>query len=158
MTEITQELLKSLLSYDPDTGVFIWRVYRSFGVRAGCVAGTTTKKGYISIKLTPRRYLAHRLAWLYMHGTWPPNQIDHINRVRSDNRITNLRLATAGQNAQNRSRDNVSGVNWHKSARKWRAYISVDRRWIYLGLFKDYDSAVAARQTAELIHHSHRPD
>ncbi len=87
-----------------------------------------------------------------MFGYEPPHTIDHINRVRDDNRISNLRLATISQNTFNQPRRKesaINGVSWHKVANKWRAYISVNGRFKHLGCYRDIDEAVAARLAAE---------
>jgi len=112
MHNITAERLREVLHYDPDTGVFTRRVSVR-GQSAGAVAGADSKSlGYVLIGVDKRRYLAHRLAWLYVHGVWPKGQIDHINGIRNDNRPANLREATIAQNRQNQTgfrRNNASG-------------------------------------------------
>lgn len=115
MSELTQDLLKSLLTYDPDTGVFR---------RAGKIITTKNTTGYIQISVKGRKYCAHKLAWLYVYGEYVPGDLDHINRIRDDNRIANLRKVTRSENCQNcgvRS-DNTSGiprVSWRSRDRKW---------------------------------------
>ena len=100
------------------------------------------------------KHLAHRLAWLYVHGEWPAEEIDHLNRVRSDNRISNLRLATQAENKQNTSlrRDSTSGhkgVSWHKRDKKWVAEIKLHGKKHYLGYFNNINDAIAARKSEE---------
>jgi hypothetical protein len=111
-TALTAARLREVIHYDPETGVFTRRV----GVRgqsAGAIAGRVSKSlGYVFIGVDKQTYLAHRLAWLYMRGVWPNAQIDHINGIRDDNRINNLREATIAQNRQNQTgfrRNNSSG-------------------------------------------------
>ena len=109
--------LRRLLSYDPKTGDFRWRVSRGGGVRAGDLAGTLHSGGYWQIYVNNRLYLAHRLAWLYVYGKWPDKGIDHKNGIRTDNRICNLREATASQNGANKGRltrntSGFKGVSW----------------------------------------------
>lgn len=145
---LTQDRLKQLLDYVPDTGVFMWRVSNR-RKKPGAIAGTQCPKGYVRISVDAKIYAAHRLAWLHMYGVWPRNEIDHINRVRNDNRIENLREADRSLNCHNsRLRvDNVSGhrgVGWHKRLQKWRARISVAGRMHELGYFLDKESAIAA--------------
>ena len=110
--ELTQDYLKSILHYDPDTGIFRWAKRRATWIPAGTIAGSTCEKGYAIIVINYKIYRAHRLAWLYMTGSHPPEFIDHINLDRKDNRFCNLRLSTRAQNMQNfRIRpDNKSGV------------------------------------------------
>jgi hypothetical protein len=100
-TTLTQQRLHELLHYDPSTGAFTWRVAPNRRIIAGSVAGVTETNGYRRIRIDGRQYGAHRLAWLYMHGEFPPNDIDHINRTRDDNRSTNLRAVTRKENMTN---------------------------------------------------------
>lgn len=154
MAILTQDLLKSLLHYDPETGVFTWLINRPNGVKVGHKSGNRTVKGYLHISIYGRQYKAHRLAWLYIHGVWPETALDHINRDGCDNRLCNLRLATHSQNMQNR-RSKYGGVTFRHGY--WRARISIDNRQIFLGQFKDKADAIAARKAAELKYHTHRP-
>jgi hypothetical protein len=160
---VTQAALWRVAKYDPDTGIFTRRINtgRHDCHKAGEVMGTKTVIGYIIIGLGNRRYMAHRLAWLYVHGEWPEQDLDHINRDKSDNRMANLRPATRLQNMQNvaKHKHNTSGVKgvcWHSQRNKWRAQINVLYRQKYLGLFDTFEAAVAARAAAEVLHHSHR--
>lgn len=114
---ITQAQLKARLTYDPVTGLF--------ARPDGSVVSTTTENGYVVVRLFDRLYRAHRLAWLYVHGCFPPNDTDHVNGVRSDNRIANLRLATRSQNLQNkrgRSTSGFKGVVTHSDVRRTNRY------------------------------------
>lgn len=153
---IDQAALKRVLDYDPDTGVFRWRV-RGFRIAPGRVAGNLNR-GYRRICIHGESYWAHRLAWLYMTGGWPEPGLDHINRHPDDNRWSNLRLATHAQNCKNRgkrsdSTSGVTGVSWYARDRKWRAYIFVDGKLINLGYYRDFDDARLARErrTKELF-------
>jgi hypothetical protein len=142
--QITQTRLKILLNYDPDTGAFTWRLSRrkcTVGSKAGCLM----RHGYITIRLDDRLYTAHRLAWLHVHGVWPSEQLDHINKNRSDNRICNLREATNAENAQNQKRrDNKSGFSGvRKENKKWLAEIKVNYKVTRLGLFETPEEAHA---------------
>lgn len=109
---ITQEYLKKVLLYKEDTGLFIWKVQLSSRGKVGTVAGTVTKAGYRVIRLQNFGYLAHRLAVLYMEGTFPTIEVDHKNGIKSDNTWTNLRQSTKSQNSHNvgRLERNTSGV------------------------------------------------
>src|SRR5690348_8900862 len=98
---LSQAHLKELLRYDPETGKFFWLVRARRRSRIGDEAGSDHGQGYIEIGIEGRRYLAHRLAWFYMTGEWPPEMVDHKDLCRSNNRWANLRLATHGQNVQN---------------------------------------------------------
>jgi hypothetical protein len=155
--ELTQERLKQLLHYDPSTGVFTWKKRRG-RCSAGAVAGSTNIDGHIKISVDKRYYLAHRLAWLHTYGRFPDRDIDHINRNPGDNRIENLRLATKGENQQNRSvsknnKSGYSGVHWEESAKKWVASIYLNNKVISLGRFKSKEDAVSARQEAKKKYH-----
>lgn len=156
---LSQEKLKSLLHYDPETGVFTWLVRASSSAKVGSVAGCLETYGYVVIRIDRKNYKAHRLAWLYLHGNLPPKQLDHINRDRSDNRICNLRLATSAENNQNRSLStkNTSGhigVCWFKRTKKWKANIKLNNKEIHLGYFTDLSEAIEARKAAEVKFHT----
>lgn len=154
---ITQQRLKELFWYHASTGQFTRRISvgRHGCYRVGDVVGTKTPQGYIIIGVDKRRYMAHRLAWLYVYGAWPSNDIDHINQNKSDNRITNLRVVSRSENMHNVSlhKHNSSGykgVSWHKPRQKWRAYIFLDYKQTHLGLFDKIEDAIDARRCAEL--------
>jgi hypothetical protein len=147
--DLTQERLKVLLHYDPETGIFTRLVQTGSRTRVGDVAGGVNVHGYRQVGVCGRLYYAHRLAWLYMTGEWPPHHTDHINGDRDDNRWPNLRLATHAQNLANsrKSKNNTSGlkgVSWDARKRKWFAQITVSRRHHFLGYFDDPTSAHGA--------------
>ncbi len=152
---ITQAQLKELLHYDPDTGVFTYRVNRGGQCRGNC-AGYLTSQGYIMIQIAHRAYKAHRLVFLYMVGSFPINDTDHINGIKSDNRWSNLRDVTASVNVHNRSKPptnnntGVTGVSWSEHHRRWNVRIMVKKRRLSLGYFKNFDDAVKARKDAEI--------
>ena len=142
--QINQEQLKELLHYDPETGVFKWK--DTFGRRAkqGAIAGCLRDNGYIYIKTRQKQYRAHRLAWLYTHGKFPEDQIDHINGIKNDNRIINLRAVSDKENSRNLSlrKDNVSGhigVSWDTEKNKWKVTIT----GVHYGRFKSKSDAIA---------------
>jgi hypothetical protein len=153
--ELTAEYLRSVLHYNPDTGIFTRKVSTSPRVKVGDVAGSLDGHGYLRITVQSRLYQAHRLAWLHTYGEWPTGQIDHINRVRTDNRISNLRDVTHKQNNQNRSKSshNTSGhtgVSWFRRTGKWQTHITHNQKSIGLGYFDDLEAAIAARKAGEL--------
>jgi hypothetical protein len=156
--ELTQDYLKSILHYDPDTtGTFTWikPLGRRSRIRVGYVAGYIDSGGYRSIAINGKHYGEHRLAWLYMTGAWPSLEIDHINQNPADNRWRNLRLATQEQNSCNvaRHKKNTSGykgVAWYKQRNKWRARIKVRGKSIHLGLFKSKEFAAWMRDLAAI--------
>lgn len=143
------EELRNLMDHDPDTGEFT----RKTGRFAGKKAGTLGQDGYVYINLRGRHYKAHRLAWLFAHGAFPPDQVDHINGVSNDNRISNLRLASNSQNQQNRRKvrvDSKTGVQGVSAVgAKFMASIKTNGRNVYLGLFGTIDEARAAYLSAK---------
>lgn len=157
----TQERLRELLEYDPETGEFRWRVPgRSDRAKVGDVAGYLGSHGYIVICADGREFLGHKLAWVWVYGVWATADLDHINRVRTDNRIANLRLVTPSENTFNAGlrSDNTSGyrgISWDSSRRKWCAYIAVNGKLLHLGRFASIDDAIAARQAAEVKFFGH---
>jgi len=153
---ITHHELRGWLHYDQETGHFTW-IKRNGGVAAGSRAGSTRGEGYEQIILRGNAYQSHRLAWFYIHGEWPQAQVDHRNGVRSDNRWSNLRLATRTQNQWNTGTrsDNSSGfkgVTRPKGRTKWHAYINENGRRKFLGSYLTAEeanqAAIAARQAA----------
>jgi hypothetical protein len=142
--------LSRILQYDPETGKFVWNVSRP-KVKIGCAAGYVHGRGYIHIEIMGKSYAAHRLAWLYMTGKMPANQIDHINRNKSDNRFANLREATHGQNRANSKTCNRHGLKgirrlpWMKDGdRCWQAQITHNKKVHYLGCFYTKEEAHSA--------------
>lgn len=145
-TPLTQEKLRAELHYCPQTGIFT-RLKDSRGAAMGDMAGTPNGDGYLRIGVLGRKYKAHRLAWFYVHGRWPEPFIDHINRVRSDNRLENLREATALDNAANRdctlpTRTGHRGVTPHRG----KFQVTVGNR--YIGVFATIEQALTARYEA----------
>jgi hypothetical protein len=156
--EITQERLKELLRYDPDTGFFFWRKAKGGWGRPGRPAGGTNGEGYRQIGIDRRYFYAHRLVWLYVHGEFPTNCIDHINGNRSDNRLANLRSATVQENNFNvravRAASGFVGVYWDERSKKWRASIKANGSATTLGRFSTPEAAHEAYQSAKRILHA----
>jgi hypothetical protein len=154
---LTQSRLKELLSYDASTGVFTWLV-NTRNTIAGNRAGAFRKDGYEYIGVDGQRYLAHRLAWLYVNGSFPEMVIDHINGNQSDNRIINLRDVahkTNQQNIRSPHKDSSSGcLGVSRSLKKWRAHLCVDGKFIYLGTFSTKEEAHQAYVVAKRDRHS----
>lgn len=153
-----QEQLASflrLLSYNPDTGLFTWLVSRG-KAKAGDIAGSPWKDGYLRIKVLRRGYAAHRLAWLFAHGHWPQLQIDHINGIRTDNRIHNLRDVDGVVNQSNRifpSRGNVYPNVQQAPCGRFNAVFTYNKQFYWLGSHVTAEEAYAAvlKRRAELI-------
>jgi len=153
---LTQEELKNRLSYDRETGLFFWvrpRKRVKKGDKAGC-----NSHGYIVIRIDGVGYQAHRLAWLWEYGEFPSMEIDHINRDRKDNRISNLRLVSSRENKQNArakktNKSGFVGVCFDARRNKFKAEIrDGDGRKVFLGRFDTLEEAVFARKNAEIIH------
>lgn len=167
---LTQSKLQERLNYDPETGILTWKVRPVDTFSAGpsqtakrkCVAWNNKyagkraatsvgNHGYYSIRMDRVRYLAHRVIWLLVHGRWPSEQIDHANGNRLDNRMSNLREASNGQNAANRphTHPGLKGARRRPSGR-WHAQISVNNRQIHLGVYdtaqEAHDAYVAAAE------------
>lgn len=153
---LTRERLLNVLAYDENTGRFTWRVITNNRMKVGQTAGAMSPRGYIQIMIDRSSYKAHRLAWLYVHGEWPPHHIDHINRNPLDNRIANLRRATNAQNAMNtklssNNRSGYKGIWWSARMKKWGAQIGARTRTSscdskHIGYFPTKEAAVAARR------------
>lgn len=157
---ITQEKLKDVLDYNEETGDFTWKIRIAGVVEIGDVAGCKVAHGYIKIIINKEQYYAHRLAWLYVHGVWPENQIDHINHDRSDNRLENLRCVTRQGNNRNtklykNNKSGVTGVARARNFNRWIAKIKVSGKEIVVGSFKDKFEAICARKSAEVKYGFH---
>lgn len=171
MTYVAASLYRSLFSYDPEIGSLRWRERERSWFRsdaackrwntmfAGKPAGYVNPQGYLAVMFNGVGYQGHRIIWAIVYGE-EANQVDHINGVRSDNRICNFRSTSVAGNAQNRCRrlDNASGVMgvcWHRGTRKWVARIGGGPSVIHLGSFVDLADAIAARRAAEVEHGYH---
>lgn len=151
---IDQKTVRELFDYDPENGVLIWKTPHSTKLKPGDIAGNVRKDGYTQIVIGHESYLAHRLIWLYHKGYLPENDIDHEDRDNTNDRIWNLREATRScnnTNSGNRKDNNsgVKGVIFHKTSKKWMAYITKNKRTTYLGVHKEYIEAVCYRLAAE---------
>ena len=146
---ISQGELKEVLEYNPDTGLFTWIKSNGLRVKVGSVAGTRDGNGYRRVTINRQRYMEHRLAYLYMTGNFPKNEIDHINHIQDDNRWVNLRAATASQNCGNvrKYKTNTSGykgVYKQKRSDKWYSQISYNKKLIYIGTYSTPEEASEA--------------
>lgn len=168
--EITQNILKELLNYDPNTGLLTWKARSERWFRnaksskawnkkhAGKVAGSIThiqssSLSYVRIKILGKNILAHRLAWMLVHGAWPEH-VDHINGCGTDNRMCNIRSVQPATNLRNKklhmnNKSGIPGVAWEVDRSKWRAEISINGKMKRLGSFPDKFDAICARKSAE---------
>ncbi len=145
---LTQAIVQKLFEYNAATGDLINRTSRHYKITAGSVAGYIGDGGYRAIKIKQRRYTAHRLVWLYVHGVWPTHEIDHLNGNPADNRIQNLRDVPHQVNVQNRrasARNSTTGIlGVGPSGNRWRARIRLDGIPRTLGSYATKNEAEAA--------------
>ena len=156
---VTQELVATIFDYDSSTGLFKHKKRRR-GVKQGSLAGSLKPDGYVLLCINGLFFQAARVAWLYVNGVWPTHTIDHINRVRSDNRISNLRDVTPQVNSFNigtKRKNNTSGcpgVYFFKRAKRYHAQISIHGKTIFLGAFVDIDDAAKAYAAGKQKYHA----
>jgi len=161
----TQEWLKQILNYDPETGLFVWKVGKGpvkdrIGTVAGCVHENHSGKKYIRIHIDGKQYSAHRLAWLYMTGKYPEDQVDHEDGNGENNRFSNLCEATNASNAKNRRlrSDNptgVAGVRFDKQRKRFVAFIKAEGKNKFIGRYKTLEEAAKARKEAQIKYGYH---
>ena len=158
MLELIYEEVARLFTYDRETGVLYWRIRNRNTIRHKYVAGSIkgNKEGYGQVRIGKKTYLEHRIIMMLCFGHIPDNaEIDHINHVRDDNRLSNLRFVTQGENHKNKSVSSnnttgVTGVYFNKSQNKFMALIGVNRQLHYLGLYNTLEEAAAARAEANV--------
>lgn len=155
LTYPTQGTLREYFKYNRKTGVFVWRLKPSNSVNAGDIAGSCTNhSGYINIGLKGKIFSAHRMAWIYCNGDIDKSiHIDHINGVKTDNRIANLRVATNAQNMQNvalysNNTSGFRGVSWISTRERWRSQIRVNGKLKILGDFINKEDAILSAKKA----------
>lgn len=173
MAELTFAEISKLLKYEPETGKLFWlprtaAMFKDSAFRAGIPARVKAwndrlagkeafsklNNGYLQSSILGKRYLAHRVVWLMHYGVWPTGHIDHINGVRDENLITNLREASSEENARNHrphksNTSGVMGVVWHKRDKRWQASITISGKTVHLGQFVEKADAIFARKQAE---------
>lgn len=147
---LNQSILKEYLEYDADSGHFYNKVSRSSNSKIGDIAGSTNKLGYVVINLLGKRYLAHRLAWLYVYGCWPDNEIDHIDRVKSNNSIYNLRDVSRSINGRNtpvRSHSQIGhkNIKYDKRDRMFSVCLTINGSQRSFGRFNNLTDALYKR-------------
>lgn len=147
--------LDTLFSYDPNTGLLRWKTSSAYRIKPGDIAGSMNGQGYLLVQINGKKRPVHRIAWEIFHGEISEElKIDHVNGIRHDNRIINLRQVTDAENNKNARlrKDNSSGrtgVSWHKKHNKWLANIRVNGTLRFLEYFSDLDEAIKARSQAE---------
>lgn len=157
--EFTAERLRIEFHFDPLSGLFTRLEQSIFRSGRDKTVGCVGDRGYLKITIGRRTYLAHRLAWMYIHGCWPSGVIDHINGVKTDNRLENLRDVSQSTNTQNRKAAKLTatsgfmGVSKVTGSNTWRASIKVDGKYLYMGGFKTPESAHDAYLNAKRKHH-----
>jgi len=160
MNVLTQNKLKELLYYNEQFGIFTRKKKRTGSALAGTIAGTLHPCGYVYIKVMGEKYLSHRLAFLYINGSLPPHEVDHINGDRADNRWSNLRCVTRAENQKNKksyknNKSGVMGVNWNRTHDKWAVYLSINKKSKQLYWGDDFFEACCIRASAEIDHNYH---
>lgn len=156
---ITQERLKEVAHYNPDTGIFTWKTVLSYRTVIGQPFGSKHHSGYLSVTIDGRVYRLHSLAMFYVTGQWPQEFIDHANGVRDDNRFSNLRFASRSENTRNAkirkdNRSGTKGVNYrNKSGGQWICRIYTNEGRIYLGCFKTEEEAIQVITDAREKYH-----
>jgi hypothetical protein len=152
----TLERLNELLDYDPETGIFRRKKATSWSIKVGDIAGTDHNLGYRAIMIDRSRYLAHRLAWKMYHGRDPEGQIDHINGIKNDNRIKNLRECTHAENQRNRGKTKVNTTGYKGAylvGSKYKAQISLNGKTANLGRYDTAEEAHEAYKKAAKKYH-----
>ncbi|MDO8972095.1 MAG: HNH endonuclease signature motif containing protein [Saprospiraceae bacterium] len=159
METLSQTRLHELFTYED--GELIWQISKG-NAKAGKTAGCLNGAGYSQIQIDGQSYLTHRVVWMYIHGAWPTDQIDHINGIKTDNRINNLRECSPGENQQNRtpnknSTSKFAGVSWFAKTKKWQARIGIQGKQKHIGYFTNELDAAFAYLEAKLQHHKFQP-
>lgn len=152
---ITQEIVRKLFNYDPETGILTWKIRPANRVQIGDVVGSNIGKGYLQTKINGKKYYNHRIVYLHYHG-YLPKFIDHKKGL--SNKILNLRDCTSSQNNQNRklgsrNASGIKGVYWNKPAKKWMAQLNIGGKNQCLGLFKNLPDAESSVKAARKKHH-----
>lgn len=147
----TPEKIKQVFRYDEETGNIYWKIkpYCRSKVKIGDLAGSQDSRGYVSVRYQKIRYAAHRLIWCMFYNEWPKRLIDHKDLNPSNNKISNLRLATFSENAQNsnlsvKNNSGVKGVSFDKLKNKWIAKININLECVYRKSFLLLEEATHA--------------
>ena len=165
MSKVTQEFVRSVIEYNKETGSVVWldteRNRKLNALKCLHKAGSLSPdSGYTCISFDSTRYQMHRVIWLYVTGSWPKGQIDHINGRRSDNRWCNLRDVTHQNNGKNtklrsNNKSGLMGVCWAARELRWGSFITDDKKPKHIGFFVDFFEACCARKSAEIKYGFH---
>jgi len=164
MSELTQQYVREIFNYDPETGILTWKVKKSRNVNIGDAAGCEFKnrsgKRYLRVSINDKLYFTHRIAWLHFNGALH-HEIDHIDGNGLNNKLNNLRDVPRLDNSKNqrkstRNKSGIVGVCWDRTYNKWRAYIRVNGVLHSIGQFKSLFDAVCARKSSELEYYFHK--
>ena len=154
---VSADYLRGILAYNADTGVFTRLISASSNAKAGDVAGSKNSEGYLVIRVLGRLHKAHRLAWVHANGTWPVGQIDHIDGIRDNNALANLRDVSHSVNAQNVRRATSNSTHGFmgatRSGKRWTAQIRVDGKSCHIGSYDTAEEASAAYVKAKRLMH-----
>jgi len=156
----TIEELRGFFNYHIKSGTLTWADKAPRGATPGAEAGTLEAHGYRRVSIGGRLFRTHRIVWAVVTGAWPEFEVDHINGIRDDNRMCNLKAVTSSENSRNMKRfctntSGVAGVAWMSSRNKWRARIQVEGIEMHLGLFDNLAEAARVRKAAEIEHNFH---
>jgi hypothetical protein len=174
----TPEFIKTILKYDANSGALTWkkRLPAQFSPGKKTAAhqcsswnskyagkpafASIGNHGYHTSTICGKRYLAHRVIWAIHHGAWPSKEVDHINHVRTDNRISNLRQVSRSENSRNLSRatnnpSGATGVYWYSPTSRWVVKLHLNRKMMHVGYFKSKSAAISARKRAEILNGFH---
>lgn len=153
MTNLFYSKFNEYLSYDPETGIVTWKKNKGKRIKAGTRAGSLNISiGYRYIMFDKINFLEHRIIWVLTTGDWPKQEIDHINRIRDDNRLCNLREVTRLENSLNspcRRLSKAHGVNWSEANNKYKVVFRVKGIDRYFGYFLDYNEACKVAEQAK---------
>jgi hypothetical protein len=157
---INAKEVRELFEYNPENGNLTWVKKRKYFSKLllGNIAGTLNDNGYRAVTIKGKTYQIHRIIWLYVHGKFPENVIDHINGIKDDNRLCNLRDCTISENNLNTklSKNNVSGIkgiHWNKLKNKWHGQINFNKKKIFIGYFDDFFEACCKIRSARNKYH-----
>ena len=156
-SDLTQDEVLALLMPDYEAGTLQWRSLQKASIGKGGQAGTLLQTGYRIVRINKRNYFAHRLIWLCKHGGWPAGDIDHINGIKSDNRLVNLRDVSRTRNKENIRKANANSASGllgaHKFKDRWSSHIGVNGKKFHLGYFDTAQEAHEAYLAYKRVHH-----